>query len=181
MNWPTDPSIHQITHVFTYPKVGNVSTYHKLSHLDQVLLKFLWFYMIWPINAPTHQTKHPPMGGGVSMNLKSLSKIEISWLIKFLSHFYWSKGVPLGGEWGHHMCGGYLQFSNMFFQCFMHVHVCSYMCICLGTPAIPTPLSTHPPTHLMGGGNIQNSEILICLELIEIILFCLPLNTPELI
>ena len=60
-----------LTHPYTYPKVRSLSTNHKssnrteLSCLDQVLLNFLWFHMILPINPPihqpTHQIKQPPI------------------------------------------------------------------------------------------------------------------------
>ena len=54
----------------------------------------------------------------------------------------------------------------------VHVHTC--MCAHVwGLPHPPTLPSTHPPTPQGGGGNTQNSEISICLDLIEIIRFCL--------
>ena len=56
----------------------------------------------------------------------------------------------------------------------VHVHAC--MCVhvrtCVGVA--PTHPHPHPPTHPPPrGGNTQNSEISICLDLIEIIRFCL--------
>ena len=70
---------------------------------------------------------------------------------------------------------------------YMHMRVCACMCACVwGSPPPtntsihppnhpPTPPSTHPTTHQPPpkGGNTQNSEISIRLELIKIIQFCL--------
>ena len=56
--------------------------------------------MIRPTNPPIHETKHSPMGGGVSTDFKSLNRIEISQFVKFLLHFYWFGGIHnLVDEW----------------------------------------------------------------------------------
>ena len=58
------------------------------------------------------------------------------------------------------------------------VRVCACMCVCVWGGGLPPPTHTpihppnHPPTPQMGG-NTQNSEISIHLELIKIIRFCL--------
>ena len=117
-HWPTHPPNHPPIHL---SKGGSVSTNHKslnrikLSRLDQILLKFLWFHIFRPTNPPihppTHQKKHPPMGGEFSTDSKSLNGIKISWFVQVLSRFYWFGGVPpwwvagwVGGGgigWGH--------------------------------------------------------------------------------
>ena len=51
---------------------------------------------------------HPPIGGGVSTDFKSLNRIKISQLVQILLHFYWFgvphplRGVGVGGVgiWG---------------------------------------------------------------------------------
>ena len=52
------------------------------------------------------------------------------------------------------------------------VHVCAYMCTCVGGTLSPPPTPIHPAPHPRGGtpGISQNS---IALELIEIFQFCL--------
>ena len=76
---PTDPPIH-------LSKGGSVSTNHKssniiqLSQLDQVLLKFLWFYIFRPTNPPIHppthqKNTHPWVGNSPQIpNLQTESK-----------------------------------------------------------------------------------------------------------
>ena len=122
MNRPTDPPIHPPIHL---SKGGSVSTNHKssnrikLSRLDQILLKFLWFHIFRPTNPPTER-KHPPMGGEFSTDSKSSNGIEISWFVQVLSRFYWFEGVPppaagwvggwvgvgvgVGWGWEHPLC-----------------------------------------------------------------------------
>ena len=142
MNQPTDPPIHPTIHSNTYPKVGSVPTNHKssnrpkLSGLDQVLLKFTWFHMIWPIkppihpptHPPTHQTKHPPMSGEVSTDFKSLNEIELSWFVQFLLNFYWF-GVP-PGEWVGGWMGVGVDGVN---SPHTHAHACMHMHMCACT------------------------------------------------
>ena len=41
-----------------------------------------------PIHPPTHETKHPLMGGGVSTNCKFSIGIEISQFVQVLLRFY---------------------------------------------------------------------------------------------
>ena len=50
-----------------------------------------------PINPPTH----PPIGGGVSTDVKSLNKIEISPFILDLLHVYFSITHMHACMWGH--------------------------------------------------------------------------------
>ena len=140
MNRPTDPPNHPPIHLF---KGGSVSTNHKssnrieLSRLDQVLLKFLWFHMFRPTNphiySPTHQNKHPPMGGEFSTDSKSSNGIEISRFIQVLLHFYWFGGVPPVGRvggcgWGWvgappmHMCTHTLMYAA-------HARTCAHTCM----------------------------------------------------
>ena len=56
--------------------------------------------MFWPTNPPihppTHQKKHPPMGGKFSTDSKSFNGIEISQFVQVLSCFYSFGGVPPG-------------------------------------------------------------------------------------
>ena len=98
-----DPPIH--------PPMGRgVSANHKssnrieLSRLGQDLFDFLWFDMVPPINQPnhppTHQTIHPPVGGGVSIDFKSSNGIKISQFVQVLLNFYWFTGSPLGRDGG---------------------------------------------------------------------------------
>ena len=55
---------------------------------------------------------------------------------------------------------------------YMRVCMCMRIHMCVGVA--PTHPHPHPPTHPpLRGGNTQNSEISICLDLIEIIRFCL--------
>ena len=50
--------------------------------------------MVPPINPPTHQTIHPPIGGGVSTDFKSSNRIKISQFIQVLLNFYWFGWSP---------------------------------------------------------------------------------------
>ena len=50
-----------------------------------------------PIYLPTHQTIHPPIGGEVSTDVKSINRIEISQFIQDESNFYYLGSPPLGG------------------------------------------------------------------------------------
>ena len=146
LTW-TNPLTHPSTPPYTYPNVGSVSTNHKssnrieLSWLDQVLLKFLWFHMFRPTNPPihppTHQKKHPPIGGEFSTDSKSLNGIEISWFVQVLSRFYQFLGVPpwgwVGG-WGWvgvGLGGGtpHARAHTHMHAC-MHIHMCTHMHAC---------------------------------------------------
>ena len=153
-----------------------------------------------PIHPPTHQKNHPPMGGKFSTDSKSSNRIEISWFVQVLSRFYWFGGVPHWGVGGgnphirahahtHAHARVYDIIGNsqwdipismgaaicMKLSCLLRIHARAHACVrvrahvCGGCPHSPTPPSTNPPK----GGNTQNSEISICLELIKIILFCL--------
>ena len=180
-HWPTHPQNHPPINL---SKGGSVSTNHKssnrieLSWLVQVLLKFLWFHMFQPTNPPihppTHQKKHPPMGGEFSTDSKSFNRIEISQFVQVLSCFYWFGGYPSWGVVGclypprmctracaytcTHTCmhvkhdkhgclhgGGLLQFPNMFILAF-HACVCVHVHVHMSrdTP----PCRQMPPTHL---------------------------------
>ena len=64
-------------------------------------------------------------------------------------------------------------------SCLLRIQVCARMCVhvraCVGvapTHSHPHP-PTQPPTNPPKGGNTQNSEISIRLELIKMIQFCL--------
>ena len=104
---------HPLTHPLTHPSIQppmnppmarGVSANHKssnrieLSWLSQDLFDFLWFDMVPPINPhnhpPTHQTIHPPIGGGVSTDFKSSNRIKISWFVQVLLNFYWFGWSP---------------------------------------------------------------------------------------
>ena len=135
MNRPTDPPIH-------LSKGGSVSTNHKssnrieLSRLDQVLFKFLWFHMFRPTNPPihppTHQKKHPPMGGEFSTYSKSSNGIEISRFIQVLSRFYWLGGNPPGGWAGGWLGGGGIAWRHLPCICAcacMHAHAHTHACM----------------------------------------------------
>ena len=56
-----------------------------------------------PINPPTHpptdQTMHPPIGGEVSTEFKSLNRIELSSLVQVLLHIYQFGCPPLEVGW----------------------------------------------------------------------------------
>ena len=52
-----------------------------------------------PNHPPTHQTIHPPIGGGVSTDFKSSNRIKISWFVQVLLNLYWFGGSP-GWGWG---------------------------------------------------------------------------------
>ena len=100
MNRPTDPPIH-------LSKGGSVSTNHKssnrieLSRLDQILLKFLRFYMFRPTNPPIHPPKKTHTHGwGILHRFQIFKRNRIisirSIFIEFL--LIWG-GTPLGGGW----------------------------------------------------------------------------------
>ena len=171
-HWHTHPPNQPPIHL---SKGGSVSTNHKssnrieLSRLDQILLKFLWFHIFRPTNPPihppTHQKKHPPMGGEFSTDSKSSNGIEISWFAQVLSRFYWfGGGYPPWGVGGcglggcAHTCmhvkhdkhgclhgGGHLQFSNMFIFAF-HACVCVHVHVHVSRDTPHAPRC--PPTHL---------------------------------
>ena len=72
--------------------------------------------------------------------------------------------------WLH--AGGHLQFYTC--VC-VHVHVCACMCVHVRTPHMPPDTPRHPPPTcpLPRAAGSPKRQILITLELIEIIRFCL--------
>ena len=105
--------------------------------------------MIRPtIHPPTHQTKHPPMGGEVSTNFKSANRIEISSFVQVLLWFNWFWGYPHGGWVGG---GGVTP---------RHIHICMHACphMCTHT-CMPVKHDKHGCLH--GGGHLQFPNIFI--------------------
>ena len=155
-HWPTHPPNHPPIHL---SKGGSVSTNHKssnrikLSRLDQILLKFLWFHIVRPTNPPihppTHQKKHPPMGEEFSTDSKSSNGIKISWFVQVLSRFYWFGGVPPGG-W----VGGWVGTPPMHVRTRTHActHTCTHTCM-------HVKHDKHGCLH--GGGHLQFSNMFI--------------------
>ena len=76
-----------------------------------------------PINPPTHQTVHPPMGGEVSTDFKSSNGIEISRLVQVLLNFDWFRGSPLGVGGG-----GWVEVGGVVRGC---PHTCAHACACM--------------------------------------------------
>ena len=135
------------------------------------------------------------MGGEFFTDSKSSNGIKLSWFVQYLLNFYWFGGVPLGGGWvwatpmhtrmcTHARVHVYDIIGNSQWEFPMGSAICmklsclyAYMCVrvracvrmCVGVA--PTHPHPHPPTPQ--GGNTKNSEISICLDLIEIIRFCL--------
>ena len=79
------------------------------------------------MHPPNHQTLHPPMGGRVSTDFKSINGIEISQFVQVLLNFYllcgptlW--GVRVGG-WGG---GGCVRGSPMHECIHIHMHACTH-------------------------------------------------------
>ena len=158
-HWPTHLPNHPPIHL---SKGGSVSTNHKssnrieLSQLDQVLLKFLWFHMFRPTNPPihppTHQKKHPPMGGEFSTDSKSSNRIEISQFVQVLLRFYWFGGVPPWGVGGWGWVGAQPTHVRMH----RHIHACT--CMCAHT-CMHVKHDKHGCLH--GGGHLQFSNMFI--------------------
>ena len=110
-HWPTHPPNHPPIHL---SKGGSVSTNHKssnrikLSRLDQILLKFLWFHIFRPTNPPIHppptkKNTHPLVGNSPQIpNLQT----ELKYLDSFKSYRVFTDlgGYPpggwVGGGWG---------------------------------------------------------------------------------
>ena len=84
--------------------------------------------MTWPSHQPTHQAMHPPMGGEVSTDFKSLSRIEISWLVQVLLNFDWFWGSPRG-LWGGCMWVGGGERVPLYMCTCMRMHTSAHMCI----------------------------------------------------
>ena len=130
-HWPTHPPNHPPIHL---SKGGSVSTNHKslnrikLSRLDQILLKLLWFHIFRPTNPPihppTHQKKDLPMGGEFSTDSKSSNGIEISWFVQVLSRFYWFGGYPPWGVGGWDLVGAPPTHERTHAYAHAHTHAC---------------------------------------------------------
>ena len=72
-----------------------------------IRLWFIWFLKIWHVSSQTtHQTIHPPMGAGVSIEFKSSNQIELSQLIQDLLNGYWFGSIPMGWVAGWVELGG---------------------------------------------------------------------------
>ena len=84
--------------------------------------------MIRPINPPTHQMKHPPMGEEVSTNFKSLNGIELSQFVQFLLNFYCFGGPPRG--WVGRWVGVGVGVGNPHTHEHVYAHVCTRMHAC---------------------------------------------------
>ena len=80
-------SIHPTTHRWEWLHKSKIV---KDNWIISIRLWFIWLLVIWHNSSPqpTHQTIHPPMSGGVSMEFKSSSRIELSWLIQDLLNCY---------------------------------------------------------------------------------------------
>ena len=127
--------MHWSTHPPTHPWVINLQT--ELNYLDWVNIFKISNDLTWTINSPfhppTYRTIHPPMGGGFSIDFKSLNRIKLSWLVQVLSNFYLFRGPPLGGWWVGvlgwgwiWMCGGV---PSMHTCMHMHIHACMHTCM----------------------------------------------------
>ena len=141
-HWPTHPPNHPPIHL---SKGRSVSTNHKssnrieLSRLDQILLKFLWFYIFQPTNPLTHPSTHPPTKKTPTHGWGILHRFQIfkrnrnilirSSLIAFL--LIWG-GTPLrvGGSfgWGWGWVGAPPRMCTC--AC-MHVHACAHTHACM--------------------------------------------------
>ena len=161
-----------------------------------------------PINPPTHQTIHPPMGGEVSTDFKSSNRFETSRLVQVLLNFDWFWGPPQGlrgwVDWG----GGGKRVPPTHVHTHMHTHACMtslgiprdspnggchlheiimftmYACACAHVCGAPptTPHPIHPPPLTAAGSpKHQNSTSLEQIEIIRLFEDSLPLNIPELI
>ena len=203
MTWGRRGRPHPLTHPSIQPSMNSpmgsgVSANHKssnrieLSWLSQDLFDFLWFDMAPPINPPnhrpTHQTKPPTIGGGVSTDFKSSNRIKISQFVQVLLNFYWLWWSPRVGVGGG-LNGGFLDDVGMTGMMwgwqgqhgddgddgedttiminmltvicnFLHVcmHVCVCVCTCVGTPAWPQTPS-HPPAPSPELQAAQNTKI----------------------
>ena len=190
LTW-TDPPNHPPIHL---SKGGSVSTNHKssnrieLSRLDQILLKFLWFHIFWPTNPPTHPPKKTLTHGWGILHRFQIFKTESNYLDLF--NFYWiftDLGGPPGGVGGQvggggGGCGatpthtrtciwhhrefpmGYPNGSSHLHEIIMSIHIHVHARACVW--GLPPP--THPP-----GGVTAKTVKFQCLDLIEIIRFCL--------
>ena len=83
IHWPTEPPIHTTIHAPTHGwgclfQIINLQTV--LNYLDYVKIYSILSHLPWPhplTHWPTQPSTHPPMGGGVSTNHKSLNRIEL--------------------------------------------------------------------------------------------------------
>ena len=145
---------------------GEVSTDSKssngieISQFVQILSRFYWFWRVGWVGGWVGMG----VGGGTPHACMHMHDI----MYDIIGNSQWD--IPMGAA----IC--------MKLSCLLRIHVraCACMRACAhvhgGCPHSPTPPSTHPTTHQPpkgGGGNTQNSEISIRLELIEIIRFCM--------
>ena len=174
---PTNPPIHPPTHQKKHsPMSGEFFTDSKssnrieLSQFVQFLLNFYWFG-----------------GGGRPLKGGCVGGWGWRWVWATLTHTRTCTCTHARAHtcirvWHHREFPmGYPNGSSHLHEIIMsiRIHVCARTCmrarararVCGGCPHPPTPPSTHPPTPQ--GGNTQNSEISIYLDLIEIIRFCL--------
>ena len=79
---------------------------------------------------PTQQTIHPPMGGEVFTDFKSLNGIKISWLVQVLLNFDWFRGSP-PGEWrgGWMWVGGGKRVPPTHMHMHIHAHTHAHVCM----------------------------------------------------
>ena len=124
---PIDPPIHPWVGV----SLQIIKLQTELNYLDwvNILKNFNALNLTPPINPPTHQIIHPPMGGGFSTDFKSSNRIELSWLVQVLLNFYWFRWYPMGGgrwvDWGR---DGYGCVGGV--PC-IHTCTCTYACTCM--------------------------------------------------
>ena len=84
--------------------------------------------MFWPdpTHQPTHLIIHPPMGGEVSTDFKSSTRIEISRLVQVLLNFDWFRRSSLGAGGGWMGVGGGERVPPKHVHMHVHAHVCVY-------------------------------------------------------
>ena len=93
LTWP-HPSTHPTTHTPTH----GWGSLHRCWIFKQnwnisIRSRYIRFLVIWP--DPTHQPTqppiHPPMGGGVTTDVESSNRTEISQFVLNLLNFYWNE------------------------------------------------------------------------------------------
>ena len=120
------------------------------------------------INPPIHPPNQTPTHGWGSLHRIQIFKWNQIILIR--SIFIACACDTIGNSQGYPNGSSHLHEIIMFI---MHTCVSELMHACMHGVALTHP-HPHPPTHPPPkGGNTQNTEISICLELIEIIQFCL--------